>query len=185
MTAVITSPPYPNRFSYARETRPHLFFFDFIENAAAVGRLETEAIGGTWGRATSVLYRGIAPEEPAHREAARALLPRDARRGAVMASYVAKYFNDLFDHAAGIAEVCDSGARLGYVIGNSKFYGRPLASDQILAAVFEHFGFRLSASTGCESVRARPACTSRSSSCAPAASQRAVLITAGNSVPLG
>ena len=45
-TAVITSPPYPNRFSYARETRPHLFFFDFIESAAAVGQLETDAIGG-------------------------------------------------------------------------------------------------------------------------------------------
>ena len=26
ISAVITSPPYPNRFSYARETRPHLFF---------------------------------------------------------------------------------------------------------------------------------------------------------------
>lgn len=38
ISAVITSPPYPNRFSYARETRPHLFFFDFIESAQAVGR---------------------------------------------------------------------------------------------------------------------------------------------------
>ena len=58
---MITSPPYPNRFSYARETRPHLFFFDFIDDAAAVGRLETEAIGGTWGKATSVLAEGVAP----------------------------------------------------------------------------------------------------------------------------
>ena len=64
VSAVITSPPYPNRFSYARETRPHLFFFDFIEHAAAVGQLETESIGGTWGKATSVLARGI---EPANR----------------------------------------------------------------------------------------------------------------------
>jgi hypothetical protein len=53
VSAVITSPPYPNRFSYARETRPHMFFFDFIEHASAVGELETEAIGGTWGKATS------------------------------------------------------------------------------------------------------------------------------------
>ena len=62
VSAVITSPPYPNRFSYARETRPHLFFFDFIKDARAVGQLETDAIGGTWGRATSVLAREIAPK---------------------------------------------------------------------------------------------------------------------------
>src|SRR5438067_399766 len=54
VAAVITSPPYPNRFSYARETRPHLFFFDFLEDARSVGELETQAIGGTWGKATSV-----------------------------------------------------------------------------------------------------------------------------------
>ena len=57
-TAVITSPPYPNRFSYARETRPHLFFFNFIEDAKAVGELETRAIGGTWGKATSSCPQG-------------------------------------------------------------------------------------------------------------------------------
>ena len=57
-SAVITSPPYPNRFSYARETRPHLFFFDFIEDAQAVGQLETDAIGGTWGRQRRYLRPG-------------------------------------------------------------------------------------------------------------------------------
>ena len=62
ISAVITSPPYPNRFSYARETRPHLFFFDFIESATAVGQLETDAIGGTRGKATSVLSKGITPK---------------------------------------------------------------------------------------------------------------------------
>jgi hypothetical protein len=62
VSAVITSPPYPNRFSYARETRPHLFFFDFIRSAKAVGQLETDAIGGTWGKATSVLANGITPK---------------------------------------------------------------------------------------------------------------------------
>ena len=58
-TAVITSPPYPNRFSYARETRPHLFFFDFVNHPRTVGQLETDAIGGTWGKATSVLAEGV------------------------------------------------------------------------------------------------------------------------------
>lgn len=151
-TAVITSPPYPNRFSYARETRPHLFFFDFIENAEAVGQLETDAIGGTWGRATSVLTQGIAPKNGCIEALLKPYLGRIREGGDLMASYVVKYFNDLYDHAEQIAAVCADRARLAYVIGNSKFYDHPLPSDELLAAVFGHFGFR---SEGIERMRRR------------------------------
>jgi len=142
-TAVITSPPYPNRFSYARETRPHMFFFDFIESAGAVGELETEAIGGTWGRATSVLAKGVQPANEVVAGALKPFVPNIGQAGELMASYVVKYFNDIYTHAAQIAKVCDRRARLAYVIGNSKFYGNPLPSDEILAALFKHFGFEL------------------------------------------
>jgi hypothetical protein len=142
-SAVITSPPYPNRFSYARETRPHLFFFDFIEDAKAVGEMETVAIGGTWGKATSVLSEGV---EPANEIVASLLAPYmrniDAG-GRLMAYYVTKYFNDMYQHAGEVAKVCAENARLAYVIGNSKFYDHPLPSDEILAGIFGHFGFNL------------------------------------------
>jgi hypothetical protein len=46
-----------------------------------------------------------------------------------MANYIVKYFNNIYDHAAQIAEVCRQRARLAYVIGNSKFYDHPLPSD--------------------------------------------------------
>ncbi|MBI1902095.1 MAG: hypothetical protein HYS13_13415 [Planctomycetia bacterium] len=142
-SAVITSPPYPNRFSYARETRPHLFFLNFVKNAEAVGQLETDSIGGTWGKATSVLAEGVAP---LNRVVDSLLAPYTARfngSGELMANYVTKYFNDMYSHAAEIDKVCRSKARLAYVIGNSKFYGHPLPSDEILAAIFAEFGFRL------------------------------------------
>jgi hypothetical protein len=42
-----------------------------------------------------------------------------------------------------VAAVCRDKARLAYVIGNSKFYGHPLPSDEILASIFGHFGFEL------------------------------------------
>jgi hypothetical protein len=142
-TAVITSPPYPNRFSYARETRPHLFFFDFVDQAGAVGQLETEAIGGTWGKATSVLAEGVTLRN----EFLRALMAdylRNVDGGhELMANYVKKYFNDMFEHAGQIALFCADRCRLAYVIGNSTFYGNPLPSDEILAAIFGHFGFTL------------------------------------------
>jgi len=142
-SAVITSPPYPNRFSYARETRPHLFFFDFITDANAVGELETAAIGGTWGKATSVLGAGVSPRN----DLVRGLLgPYTANingSGPLMAHYVTKYFNDIYVHAAEIATVCRDQARLAYVVGNSKFYDHPLPSDELLARIFSHFGFEL------------------------------------------
>jgi hypothetical protein len=142
-TAVITSPPYPNRFSYARETRPHLFFFDFIEDARAVGQLETDAIGGTWGKATSVLAAGVAPANPLVESLLAPYTRNIDDAGSLMASYVIKYFNDIYTHAAEIWKVCAGRCRLAYVIGNSKFYGHPLPSDEILAGIFGHFGFEL------------------------------------------
>jgi hypothetical protein len=49
----------------------------------------------------------------------------------------------MHDHAAQIAAVCRKRARLAYVIGNSKFYEQLLPSDELLASIFEHFGFEL------------------------------------------
>jgi hypothetical protein len=143
ITAVITSPPYPNRFSYARETRPHLFFFDFIEGAHAVGQLETDAIGGTWGKATSVLAEGVAPANSIIESLLSPYTKNINHNGHLMGSYVTKYFNDIFQHAEEIGKVCAPRCRLAYVIGNSKFYGHVLPSDEILAKIFGHFGFAL------------------------------------------
>jgi hypothetical protein len=143
VSAIITSPPYPNRLSYARETRPHLFFFDFIKDAKAVGKLETDAIGGTWGKATSDLAKGILPINDVVRDLLSPYTGSINGSGALMASYVTKYFNDVFIHAGEMQKVCKTGAKLAYVIGNSKFYDHPLPSDEILAAVFGHFGFEL------------------------------------------
>jgi hypothetical protein len=142
-SAVITSPPYPNRFSYARETRPHLFFFAFIADATAVGELETAAIGGTWGKATSALSAGVTPGNDLIRGLLAPYTANINGSGPLMAHYVTKYFNDIYVHAAEIAAVCRDKARLAYVIGNSKFYDHPLPSDELLAGIFGHFGFAL------------------------------------------
>ena len=143
VSAIITSPPYPNRFSYARETRPHLIFFEFVQEAEAVGQQETEAIGGTWGKATSVLAGGIEPETEIVASSLKPYLAGIDNNGGLMAHYVTKYFNDIYTHASTVANVCRRHSRLAYVIGNSKFYGHPLPSDEILAAIFGHFGFTL------------------------------------------
>ena len=162
-TAVITSPPYPNRLATpARPAAPLLL--RLRRRRRAVGRLETEAIGGTWGKATSVLAAGVSPANPV---VASLLAPytRDIGGGGpLMASYVTKYFNDLYRHAAEVAEVCADRCRLAYVVGNSQFYGQPSRPTRSSRASSATLVSTWSGSTGCGVGRARPGCTRRSCS---------------------
>src|SRR5205807_7957491 len=52
-SCVITSPPYPNRMSYIRELRPYLYWLGYLTDQREAGELDWQAIGGTWGCATS------------------------------------------------------------------------------------------------------------------------------------
>jgi hypothetical protein len=70
---VITSPPYPNRYSYVWNTRPHLYLLEMLTNARQASDLDLRTIGGTWGTATSALMKGvIEPAYPVIEWAARA-----------------------------------------------------------------------------------------------------------------
>ena len=61
---VITSPPYPNRYSYVWNTRPHLYMLDYISEKHEAGLIDMDTIGGTWGVATTRLKKGVL--EPAY-----------------------------------------------------------------------------------------------------------------------
>ncbi|MGA9350684.1 MAG: hypothetical protein WBW48_18025, partial [Anaerolineae bacterium] len=141
--AVITSPPYPNRYSYARETRPHMFFLGLVQDGREVGELETEAIGGTWGKATSVLNGHFGYRSTVIEESLRGIPERIGQHSHLMQNYVIKYFNDIEQHIESLKPFLRRGAQLAYVIGNSKFYRIVLPSDEILADIFEANGFQI------------------------------------------
>ncbi|MGQ9554449.1 MAG: hypothetical protein ACUVWR_10080 [Anaerolineae bacterium] len=141
--AVITSPPYPNRYSYARETRPQLFFMDLVQNSREVGNLEVQSIGGTWGKATSVLCENIPYRSEVVKGALRGIPDQVAQYSHLMRNYIVKYFNDMEQHIESLKPFLRVGARLAYVIGNSKFYEIALPSDEILADIFEANGFQV------------------------------------------
>jgi hypothetical protein len=141
--AVITSPPYPNRYSYARETRPQMFYLGFVQDGREVGELETEAIGGTWGKATSVLSGHFNYRSTVIEEALRGIPERIGEHSHLMQNYVIKYFNDIEQHIESLKPFLRRGAQLAYVIGNSKFYKVVLPSDEILADIFEVSGFQI------------------------------------------
>lgn len=141
-TAVITSPPYPNRMSYIRELRPYMYWLGFLSDGRAAGELDWQAIGGTWGCATSMLNtwkpngHGGIPFAQFNR------IVHDIGVGhALLGRYVHKYFEDIKVHILGLRSVLAGGARCHYIVGNSKFYDTMLPVEGIYAALFEDAGF--------------------------------------------
>ena len=140
---VITSPPYPNRMSYIRELRPYMYWLGFLANGRQAGELDWEAIGGTWGCATSNLQKW-------NRHGAKAIpfesfetIIRNIRsRSDVLATYVDKYFHDMSQHVRALHKVVKNGGHVNYIVGNSKFYDVLLPVEQIFAAMFQDVGFR-------------------------------------------
>lgn len=149
--AVVTSPPYSNRMSYIRELRPYMYWLGYLAERRDAGELDWRAIGGTWGSATSRLATWQADE---HVRIAFPELPRIVRRISatepLLGTYVHRYFEDMTRHARALSRVLAPGARVHYVVGNSKFYEVLLPAQEIFAAIFESVGL-----TNCRIVELR------------------------------
>jgi len=138
---VVTSPPYPNRYSYVWNTRPHLYLLGMFNTAKQASDLDMKTIGGTWGTATSILSKGrLEPDFPV---IAREILPvsDDIRKADnLMANYVTKYFNNLGRHIVAQDRLLRQGARLAYVVGCSRIKGVYVETDVLLGKLFEGLG---------------------------------------------
>lgn len=139
---VITSPPYPNRMSYIRELRPYMYWLGYLRDGRGAGELDWQAIGGTWGTATSNVARW-APDrpEPIPFEGFAGLLERIAARSPVLSRYVHKYFHDMARHTASLFAVVRPGGAVHYIVGNSRFYDVLVPVEHIFAALFQAAGF--------------------------------------------
>jgi D12 class N6 adenine-specific DNA methyltransferase len=142
---LITSPPYPNRMSYIRELRPYMYWLRFLLKAREAGELDWEAIGGTWGVATSRLTEW-APANlfvPAGMAATlKEISSAHEKNGALLANYVHKYFEDMFEHLTSMLTLLGSGATVHYIIGNSIFYGHMVSAEKYLAEQMSAVGLR-------------------------------------------
>ena len=140
---VITSPPYPNRMSYIRELRPYMYWLGYLDDARQAGEMDWEAIGGTWGCATSNLMKWEHPEDIAVPfEPFSDILTSIAKTSAVLSRYVEKYFCDMVTHVSGLFTVVKPNGSVHYVVGNSKFYDVMLPVEEIFAALFRNAGFK-------------------------------------------
>lgn len=142
---LITSPPYPNRISYIRELRPYMYWLNFLTNGRDAGEYDWKAIGGTWGIATSRLSdwepsgNSFIPD-PLKKSLFGISNPQNTN-GRLLGNYVAKYFEDMWQHISDISNVLNWDAEVHYIVGNSTFYGILLPVEQIFKTMLQEAGF--------------------------------------------
>lgn len=144
INCVITSPPYPNRYSYVWNTRPHLYLFDFFSTPKEASALDKETIGGTWGTATSILSKGVI--EPSFEFMETSICPvieSIRKEDNLMANYVMKYFNLLAEQIKAMDLLPQNDLRCAYVVGNSRIKGVYIETDVLLGNIFQGFGYDL------------------------------------------
>ena len=143
---LITSPPYPNRMSYIRELRPYMYWLGYLKAAQQAGDMDWQAIGGTWGSATSRLAewkpdaRTVTPESIG--EILAQIRAKGEKSGHLLSNYVGKYFEDMSAHIQSVGAVLKAGARVHYIVGNSSFYGVLVPTERLYADLMEKAGFR-------------------------------------------
>ena len=143
---VITSPPYPNRYSYIWNTRPYLYLFGLFQTAKQASAIDLKTIGGTWGTATSILLKGkIAPAFPIVQDVVAPVVEQIRAKDNLMANYLMKYFNLLALQIVKQHALLAPDAKLAYVVGCSRLRGEYVATDLLLAKVFEglDLGYRV------------------------------------------
>lgn len=140
---VITSPPYPNRISYIRELRPYMYWLDYLETSEQASDLDWKTIGGTWGKATSLLgtwesdyslpqyVYGIAEK----------ISNANNKSAGLMANYVLKYFEDMYKHLSSVYAGLAINGKVFYIIGNSNFYGVTVPAEKIYVDMMKAIGF--------------------------------------------
>lgn len=152
-TCVITSPPYPNRISYIRELRPYMYWLGYLSDGRQAGDLDWQAIGGTWGCATSNLTRwqpdpavtavlSAVDGEGAAWGSFHDIVGRIARHSPILAQYVHKYFADCVCHFRSLVRVLAPGATVHYIVGNSKFYDVIVPTEVLYAGLLRAHGFQ-------------------------------------------
>lgn len=141
--AVITSPPYPNRMSYVRELRPYMYWTGHLKVARDAGELDWDAIGGTWGVATSRLkhWERSRPRPRGLGKVLGEIRRASDKNGALLANYVDRYFEDIDQHLEALRPRVAAGGTLAYVIGNASFYGVLVPAEKLFESLMRRHGF--------------------------------------------
>jgi len=144
---MLTSPPYLNNYHYVRNTRPQLYWLDFITSPDEQKFLETHNFGKYW---QTVRDCSPIPLDFQHEglevtiERLRATrTDKGAYGGPGWANYVATYFNDCYRFLNVLRRVLRRRGVGVIVIGNSIIQGSEIKTEMVLGEMAAQVGFKL------------------------------------------
>jgi hypothetical protein len=144
---MITSPPYMNNYHYVRNTRPQLYWLNFIASPGEQKYLETHNFGRYWQTVRDSRPVALVLEHPGLAKTLEQLRSTRTEKGAYggpgWANYVATYFNDCYRFMAALKRVL---ARRGVgvvVIGNSIIQGIDIRTEHLLGEIGVMHGLTL------------------------------------------
>jgi excisionase family DNA binding protein len=144
---LITSPPYLNNYHYVRNTRPQMFWLDFVGEAGDLRQLETSSFGKFWQTVRGeppIALDFSYPELERKLSELRSLNAEKGPYGGVgWANYAATYFNDCAKFCQVTARVMDPGGLVVVVIGNNILQGVEFKTDEFFAHIAEQHGFEI------------------------------------------
>lgn len=151
VSAVITSPPYPNEKDYTRTTRLESVLLGFLHNKADLRALKQGLVRSNtrnvykqddedcWVRDNSEIQR-IA-DEIEHR---RIELGKTSGFERMYPRVTRLYFGGMARHLAHLRDVLRPGAHLAYVVGDQASYLRVMIrTGQLLGEIAESLGYRV------------------------------------------
>lgn len=135
-SAVITSPPYPNRHDYTRVFGVQLMF-GFL----------------SWEKTKQLRYQSFHSHPEAHPERPNIngyiepervskTIKRLTREGfdQRIVKMIQGYFQDMYLSLKEVRRVCKKGAHIAYVVGNAQYGGIPIPVDELTAEIGEQAG---------------------------------------------
>lgn len=144
---VITSPPYLNNYHYIRNTRPHLFWLNFVSQPSDLKRFEEANFGKYWqtvrDKAAPTLLFRLADLDQTIEEISSKNQEKGVYGGRGWANYVIEYFNDCYHMSQNLYHVLKPGSRAVFVVGNSIIQGINVRTDQLLGRIGEICGLEV------------------------------------------
>jgi DNA modification methylase len=146
---IVTSPPYLNNYHYNRNTRPQLYWLDYMKKPDDLKPLENANFGKYWQTVRDqkqidldFTLPGTDIEE--RLKLLRTLNPEKKTYGGNgWANYAASYFNDCYKLATGIRYCLKPGGSALVVLGNSILQGITIPTDQYFAKIAQSIGLEL------------------------------------------
>ena len=144
---VVTSPPYLNNYHYIRNTRPHLFWLDFVVAPSDLKKIEVANFGKYWQTVRDAPRAQLGFRLPELEERIEAISQQHPEKGVYggqgWANYAVEYFHDCRRICNGLAHALKPGAAAVFVLGNSITQGIELPIDRYFGRIGELCGLCL------------------------------------------